>query len=146
MNSLIYSKTSMLFWLKNGDSIPKTAETEIASTDLYDDAVRTFSDLVSEELGRLKMSKCYGCSIQHPSQKQHDCLAESTVQMIEELLDEAIECVHYEKVKKAHLKLSPTSNGIPCQGYGDGPLCPAINIVIDKVIRSGSDMIVIKVP
>jgi hypothetical protein len=98
---LLENLDALLARLKKGDSIPKTAETEIASTDLYDDAVRTFSDLVSEELGRLKMSKCYGCSIQHPSQKQHDCLVESTVQMIEELLDEAIECVQYEKFKKA---------------------------------------------
>ena len=33
-----------------------------------------FTDVVNERVGTLKKEKCYGCEVNHPSQRRHDCL------------------------------------------------------------------------
>ena len=33
-----------------------------------------FTDVVNERVETLKKEKCYGCEVDHPSQRHHDCL------------------------------------------------------------------------
>jgi len=67
------------------------------SVELFDEAIKIYSNLTLEEIPKLKRAKCQGCLIQHGSQRQHQCLEEDSVDTMQMLyLEDAVNNVVYE--------------------------------------------------
>ena len=72
--------------------------TPISSNELLDIAVQTYASLATDVIKHLKSNKCNGCTIDHPSQLQHDvCMNEDTTNDIETYyLQEAVDAVTFD--------------------------------------------------
>jgi hypothetical protein len=67
-----------------------------------------FAKHVVLELPKVIEKKCYGCMINHPSQKQHDvCLQMNKTEQIWLCIDEALERINEEEIFQEFFNLFP---------------------------------------
>ena len=102
---------NMSLWMEN-QSQPETVENteeptiserQIAIENLLIDA---FAEHLSTEVYKLTQENCNGCKIDHPSQRQHDCLMMDNTTMTYNYLDEAMERIDQDKAMKNFIDLS----------------------------------------
>ena len=59
-----------------------------------------FARHLREEIVSLATKHCYGCEVSHPSQTQHTCLMWTEFEHLDVYLEEALETVDREEVRK----------------------------------------------
>jgi len=108
---LLENSDDLLSKFKFEDPLAKANKKDISARDLYDLAVRIFSNLVEDQIKRLKTAECNGCITGHPSQDQHDvCLQQDTPEMVKGYVTEAFPKITKDQFAEALEKATTETN------------------------------------